>query len=1115
MLSKHYFVALNSDDPDEYLPDGDCRYILNLIPKNEVSESPSRETLKGTSEITIDLPSGTNKCIGHVIDTKNDKILLFIYNSDPNSVHTIACWGENDTQAQILIQARNLFDLDPAYPITHAEVIDGTYLTWTNGNGPVKLLTLRYDEVNSGYDMDYTDMDIMVNLQKVAPYFLPTTQMTRDANNEYNLISDINFQFAYRYVFYDNSTSIFSPISDLNKAYLVPFSFNPASYMDLYNNGYRVYVRLYRRDFYKMIKNVEFAVRDGNYGQWRVFDTRSFTDPNPYGETTPENRGEITTITANFQNKSFEYYIPDAETLKPFESIPTKSGALAFVDGRIILTEDQTGLDFDNNYDLEINPVTYDVAIESVELKPTLVFKEGEAYSIGIVFSDGKQKSAVKSVTTLSIGRELASNDYQINGAKLKGVRVSLDGNFPSWATDFQFFRTPGQVMDNYVEFPGRILYYIAEYDPDNPPSGWSPTDIASYDPTVIDGRVYRKSQPILATDLFTYIHLQVPKNLPIEINNGYYLRPLKNYLATHVTNNHTFQVIDVVDDNLVLNKIPSVVSYASTFPNGVMFVEAFKQKINSNNNIFYACSDIYKTSEAQSTYDLWGDTHVVYATYNILKYIYNPLTKESTSDWISYFFFSDQGNYGLDSQYYAIESPTPVYGSDTISTLQFIETQKIERKDSLTNSLFAGLTAGLFNPDKSIVNIERRWLPQSGFSLNYSKDDRAIGAPNVVNSNERTQYNPTVIRWSNKYVGDTLINGLSSFDAANKYVIKPERGPIIALKLVDNVLLAIHPHSITSIYIGEGYIKQADDTDIITKTEGFIGGERSLGSGLGTVFPESLVSHTYEDPDSNAKSTRLYGFDIYAAEPWRASNNGVMGLASRAKMKKWFKDKSAEYMPWITDHKSLIHIISGYDPYLKMYLITFPTVNLPAIEGHDATVIQGITVGYSEASNRWVTFLSFVPEQYVSFHNKLISVLDGVPYIHNMTENYNNFHGIDYEARVTFLCNKEYSKDKIFRAVAQESSHAIRMDSINAGDHHTFLNADEFKQKGNDFIADMPMDYYSYVVDPIKNPPRIYGKDMIGKALEVSMVIPQADEVTQITSINLAYQPIKGSLNV
>jgi hypothetical protein len=293
------------------------------------------------------------------------------------------------------------------------------------------------------------------------------------------------------------------------------------------------------------------------------------------------------------------------------------------------------------------------------------------------------------------------------------------------------------------------------------------------------------------------------------------------------------------------------------------------------------------------------------------------------------------------------------------------------------------------------------------------------------------------------------------------------------------------------------------------------IGGERSLGSGLGTIFPESLVAHTYEDPDSNAKSTRLYGFDIYAAEPWRASNNGVMGLASRAKMKKWFKDKSNEYMPWITDHKSLIHIISGYDPYLKMYLITFPTVNLPAIEGHDATVIQGITVGYSEASNRWVTFLSFVPEQYVSFHNKLISVLDGVPYIHNMTENYNNFHGIDYEAKVIFLCNKEYSKDKIFRAVTQESSHAIRMDSIDAGDHHTFLNANEFKQKGNDFIADMPMDYYSYVVDPIKNPPRIYGKDMIGKALEVSMVIPQVDEVTQITSINLAYQPIRGSLNV
>src|SRR3990167_5031150 len=92
---------------------------------------------------------------------------------------------------------------------------------------------------------------------------------------------------------------------------------------------------------------------------------------------------------------------------------------------------------------------------------------------------------------------EVASNDYQIDGSKLKGLRVSLDGNFPSWATEFQFFRTPGQITDNYVQFPCRIMYYIAEFNPDDPPSAWSVADKNSYDPVVIDGRVYRKSQPL------------------------------------------------------------------------------------------------------------------------------------------------------------------------------------------------------------------------------------------------------------------------------------------------------------------------------------------------------------------------------------------------------------------------------------------------------------------------------------------------------------------------------------------------------------------------------------------------------------------------------------------
>ena len=229
-----------------------------MISKNSGTYgSPSRETLKGTLAIPIDLPPvGVNKCIGNVVDAKNDKILFFIYNSDPNYYHTIAYWGESDQEAQILIRAKNLFDMNPTYPITHAEVIDGKYLIWTNGQEPVKCITLRYGEENSGYDMDYTDMQVMVDLQKVAPYFVPTTQMVRNANNEYNLISNINFQFGYRYIFYDNSVSVFSPVSDLQNAYLVPFSFNPASYMDLYNNGYTVYAKIYRRDIYKMIKNV-------------------------------------------------------------------------------------------------------------------------------------------------------------------------------------------------------------------------------------------------------------------------------------------------------------------------------------------------------------------------------------------------------------------------------------------------------------------------------------------------------------------------------------------------------------------------------------------------------------------------------------------------------------------------------------------------------------------------------------------------------------------------------------------------------------------------------------------------------------------------------------------
>jgi hypothetical protein len=1143
MLSKHYFVALNIDDPDEYLQPGDARYILNLIPKGEgASETPSKETMRGTTNVALpfDKTWRIYKCIGTTYDGKNDRLIIFLCDASVGAFrpdHHILSWKEGDDTLTDLCSL-TIFNFKEAYPIINAEVIDGKYLYWTDGYNPPRFLDISDTSNNCGYGIDDIKYVNMINLHRTAPIFAPTATGGKDGTGV-NLISENNFQFAYRYIYVDGAVSPFSPLSELKQAYRVPSTFNPSIYDSMYNNYYTIDAGIYYKHLYKQVKKVEFAYRIGNYGAYNIFDTKDISlDTSLVSSGSADYYYHINTI---FKNTSVEYSVPDEEAYKPFENVPTKSDALAFVKNRLLINESSNGFDF-TNYEVSLTATTKNIVLYyGSDPLPPMFFKQGGMYTVGIQYFDefGK-KSAVKSKVDISIPRVGAMNQYYpfINPYFNKTINIKINGQFPSWAKYFQFVRTKEQITDNYAQFATRFFFYISELNSEDMPHNWSAEDKNKWAPIVFNEKVYRRDIPYNDTHPFNYLHLQFPKNLPIQIDNSYYIRFLHNYGS--ISKDQTFRVVDVVGDKMVLKPLPGITDYTGTpglalGQNGTAIIEAFKPKIDKESDTFYECSNVYPTSGTIDSggYDMWGDTFYVVTDdlqntgnhIKELKHVYDPLTKDpnappkgsaqvTAQGFMEYYLFDSVNDYGLDEVPYRIESPTPCFTAQSSSTIIDKTTSRSEKAQA--KRTWFGTFFGLFydgsSPSKREYTktiIERQFVSNPGFVLDYSKDDESAGRFNTINSDEKKYENPANLMFSNQYVSNSLLNGLASFDVTNRYQIPSERGPIVSLQTADDMLMAIHPRNITSLYVGEAYLKQADNTDVLTKTESLIGAQRVLGGNMGTVFPESIISQTFIDPETNAKSTRVYGFDIYAGEPWRASNNGLIGLASRYKMKKWFRDKSNEYIPYLEEHRDKIKIVSGYDPYMDIYFITFPDF---VITGQ--VDIEGITVGFSERTKRWIGFYSFVPEQYATIHNKMISFKDANMYIHNDSGIYNEFYSTTYPSIATFLCTTNYPKDKVFRSITLEANRGIYMDFDTPSGQTSYLREADFKKKGDNYVADLYKDKNSYMSDPNKNP-MLFGKEMSGKSLEVSLTIPAENGLTQVQSVDVSFVEVSGNINV
>jgi len=376
--------------------------------------------------------------------------------------------------------------------------------------------------------------------------------------------------------------------------------------------------------------------------------------------------------------------------------------------------------------------------------------------------------------------------------------------------------------------------------------------------------------------------------------------------------------------------------------------------------------------------------------------------------------------------------------------------------------------------------------------TFDYSKIAIDAGRPFIRIDNKRESIEPTSLVFSEKFIQNTKVNGLSTFTDSNVYQLSVKRTPIRKLQPAGEVVLSIHERDTSSLYVGQRFVQTGSNQDILTQTLETIGDDRLLNGGHGTIHPQSVV----ED------NGRVWYFSAYTGELLRY-NNGITPLAMVYKMRSYFKQKADQLLA------TGGQVVSGFDPHLNILYVTFE------ISGERETIGFVDRPGYEG----FISFYDFKPEAYAKCQNKMFSFKDGQLWEHNANSTRNNFYGEQFSSSISFVMNAEFNKNKILRTLAEESNDLWTVPACTTpGGQETKLHKETwFVLKNGTYIAkdgwlrDMNTNPALLIGNQI---PIRHGHEMEGKYFDVTIENDSTDEV-RIDAVTNGYRISGGQRTV
>jgi len=302
-------------------------------------------------------------------------------------------------------------------------------------------------------------------------------------------------------------------------------------------------------------------------------------------------------------------------------------------------------------------------------------------------------------------------------------------------------------------------------------------------------------------------------------------------------------------------------------------------------------------------------------------------------------------------------------------------------------------------------------------------------------------RFYPNLVRFGGQYIQGTNINQTNIFYPENFDEYDRKYGEIKRLKTRDREVRVYQELKVGRVPVYQQVIKDATGSDVLAQSDKLINNIQYFSGeyGIGNA-PESLASNNFAD----------YFCDTNRGVVCRISQNGLTAISITEFNNKFYTTYLPRYnktndpgflpSPLRPDIQGYAPILGVFDAQHNEYIIAMSEVARYSTDGIGITrevITPAVTRSFDEKKNRFISPVSYEPEYMTNIGIKLITFKNGLAYTHD-SDTYCNFYGVQYDAYITTVFNKQPNIKKTFLSLDEYSDDTWVCDSISTSEHQT-----------------------------------------------------------------------------
>ena len=948
----------------------------------------------------------------------------------------ITYYADTNTEYETLLssQVTGGLNFDENSIIHSAKIINGMlYWVDSTNNQPRKINiesaikanypSFQTNQVAYSFPINFSE----ITLIKPPPPLSPDILKGTDGGFDNNFIANESFEFAFQYTWYDNETTVvgtYSPASRLN------------SPTDTFNK-ITVFMDSAER-IPDTVRIVSLVVRIGNTNFSQIIKT---WDKEVTAEAVQiaEQNTSVSLLSFDYYNNITGQSLPEADTLRPFDNVPIFSETMEQAKDRNHLANNTEGYDTPNLTSLSIalaNPISLTGGTNNENLI-LLRFVSRD-------FFTGNYNGYSAYYVYLTW--------YYPNGYYLVSTVNRNSSSTPTYppaptipttiAVGAMVFKgsTAGQVAANEKLGSGTVISILTTN---------TANVIAITGVSQSTYNVFAQKSPFKAGTVFYDFAM---RKCGVVTKEGLVVStPTRNYAYSTAVSAINW----TLSNNNAVNEIPDWAYYYTPV-----------WTLNQRTRFFiqaYSNTNKYATKNENNEFVFTNDTFVSNAVgigLNTtalnkagLGYVFSEgdvcILIKSDNTVYELPVIGQQGTYivvkaedigTLASTAFIFEIYTP-YKSSTQEP--FYEMGEMYRVLNPTTefrqyeSLFGALNADSYALTRNFNAANYFAGAMSPNDLYYKRWETDAGKANFITKLGqvvKTQYGS----FSDTFIPNTAINGLSTFRLGNQYQVPQDCGAIRKLQLTSKiqsegtVMLSICEVETNSMYLGEAQITDSTgQTQFFSQETSVVGTINTLKGNRGTINPESVIQYR----------GNVYWLDMNNGRIVRYSANGIFDI-SDYKMARFWKLFCLQFMSMSTSEIEALGsrpfvfatVDGGHDELLfsipkllenppKGYLPDYPSEIYPfdIWDGRGKSVVY--CLGTVNNNPHWQGSYKFNPEGFITLQNRLYSFKQGLLYVHNSLSSQNNFYGVQYTSKIMVVSNQVANLVKVYENILVESN--------------------------------------------------------------------------------------------